>query len=186
VPPQGLLVWGRIENGELTLEPAFRVPVKNSYQETGAYTWEARDAIGRVLANVSFSPHEVADGPDTTSLQMFSFVVPLQADILAAIESIHVRLGNQEMAQKVQTALAPSEADLQNTVRVEDLPDHGARVVWDADRYPVVMLRDALTREVRGFLRGGNAEIVDAPAQIEVHVSGGIQSRFIRHQRTGE
>jgi hypothetical protein len=183
---EGLLVWGRIQDRVITLEPAFRVPVKSAPLEGGNYTWEARDAIGRVLASMSFNAHEVADLPDATSLQSFSFVVPLKADVLAAITSMHVRLGNQEMAQKVQTALAPSEADLQNTVRVEDLPGHGARVVWDADRYPVVMLRDALTGEVRGFLRGGNAEIVDAPAELEVHVSSGIQSHFIRHQRTGE
>ncbi len=186
VQGEGLLVWGRIENGELTLEPAFRVPVKNSNQETGAYTWEARDGIGRVLASVSFNAHEVADLPDTTSLQLFSFVVPLRADVLAAVQSMHIRLGQREIGQKAQTAPALSEADLQNTVRVEDLPDHGARVIWDADRYPVVMLRDAKTGEVRGFLEGGNAEIADAPAQVEVHVSGGVQSSFLRHQRTGE
>jgi len=183
---EGLLIWGRISNGQVTLEPAFRIPANSSLAEPGPYTWEARDAIGRVLASVNFDAHEVADVPDTSSVQLFSFVVPIKADVLAAIESMHIKLGNQEMAQKVQTALAPSEADLQNTVRVEDLPDHGARVVWDADRYPVVMLRDPLTGEVRGFLRGGSAEIVDAPAEIEVHVSGGIQSSFIRHQRTGE
>jgi len=183
---EGLLIWGRIVDGQVTLEPAFRIPANSSLAEPGPYTWEAHDAIGRVLASVSFNAHEVADMPDVTSVQLFSFVVPLQSDVLAAVESMHVKFDNQEIAQKVQPALAPSEADLQNTVRVEDLPDHGARVVWDAERYPVVMLRDAKTGEVRGFLRGGNAEIVDAPAEVEVHVSGGIQSRSIRHQRAGE
>lgn len=186
VAGEGLLIWGRIVNGQVTLEPAFRIPSNNSLAEPGPYTWEAHDAIGRVLASVSFDAHKVADMPDTTSVQLFSFVVPLKADVLAAVASMHIKIGNQEMAQRVQAAVAPSEADLQNTVRVEDLPDHGARVVWDADRYPVVMVRDALTGEARGFLRGGDAEIVDAPAEIEVHVSGGIHSSFIRHQRVGE
>jgi hypothetical protein len=99
---------------------------------------------------------------------------------------MHIRLGSREIAQKTQTAPTLSEADLQNAIRVEDLPDHGARVIWDAESYPVVMLRDAKTGEVRGFLRGGNAEIVDAPAEVEVHVSGGIRSSVVRHQRTGE
>ena len=183
---EGLLIWGRITNGQVTLEPAFRIPANSSLAEPGPYTWEAHDAIGRVLASVSFTAHDVADVPDMASVQLFSFVVPLRADMLAALQSMHIKSGNREIAQKTQTAAAPSEAELQNTIRVDDLPDHGARVVWDAGRYPVVMVRDALTGEVRGFLRGGNAEIADAPADVEVHVSGGIQSRFIRHQRTGE
>jgi hypothetical protein len=186
VAKDGLLIWGRIVDGQVTLEPAFRLPANSSLAEPGPYTWEARDAIGRVLASVSFSANEVADLPDNKSVQLFSFVVPLQADVLAAMQSIHIQLGNVEVAQKTQTAPVLSETDLQNGVRVEDLPDHTARVIWDADRYPVVMLRDAKTAEVRGFLRGGNAEIVDAPDQVEVHVSGGIQSSFLRHQRTGE
>src|SRR5208337_4393152 len=173
-------------NGQVTLEPAFRIPANSSLAESGPYTWEARDAIGRVLASVSFDAPRVADVPDGRSVQMFSFVVPLQADVLAAVESMHIKLGAQEIAQEAQAAPALSEADLQNTVRVEDLPDHGARVVWDAIRYPVVMVRDAQTGEVRGFLRGGNAEIVDAPQELEIHVSGGIQTSVLRHQRTGE
>lgn len=186
VPSQGLLVWGRIENGKVILEPAFQVPVKNRPQAAGSYTWEAHDAAGRVVASVNFDAHEVADMPDATSLQLFSFMVPLQTDVLAAVQSMHIKLGGREIAQEAQTAPTLSEADLQNTVRVEDLPDHGARIVWDAARYPVVMLRDAQTGEVRGFLRGGNAEIVDAPQNVEVHVSGGIHTSFLRHQRSGE
>lgn len=186
VSGEGLLVWGRIEDGVVTLEPAFRVPVKNNLPADGPYTWEARDAIGRVLASVNFNAHEVADLSDAASVQLFSFVVPLRADLLGAVESMHIKMGNQEIAQKAQVAPAVSDAELQNMVRVEDLPNHGARVIWDASRSPVVMLRDAVTGEVRGFLRGGDTEIVDAPAEIEVHVSGGIQSRFLRHQRVGE
>ena len=186
VAGDGLLIWGRIENGQVTLEPAFRVPVKNNQAQSGPYTWEARDSIGRVLASVSFDVHEVADVPDPSSVQMFSFVVPLKTDVMAALQSMHIKLRNREIAQKAQTAPVLSEADLQNIIRVEDLPDHGARVVWDATLYPVVMLRDALTGDVRGFLEGGSAEIVDAPGEVEVHASGGIQTSFIRHQRSGE
>jgi len=185
VPGQGLLVWGKIENGEVSLQPAFQVPVKNRRPASGSYTWEGHDAAGRVIASMNFDAHEVADLPDTSSLQLFSFVVPMQTDVLAAVQSMHIKLAGREMAQKTQTATL-SEADLQNTVRVEDLPANGARVVWDATRYPMVMVRDAQTGEVRGFLEGGNAEIADAPKQIEVHVSGGIQSSIFRHQRAGD
>ena len=69
---------------------------------------------------------------------------------------------------------------------VQDLPNGGAQVVWDADRYPVLMLRDARTGEVRGFLRGGNAQIVQAPKEIEIHAPDAARGEKIRHTRIVE
>jgi hypothetical protein len=183
VPGEGLLVWGRIENGQVILEPAFRIPATSSQLEPGPYTWEARDAIGRVLASVSFNAPEVADLPDR-SVQMFSFVVPLQIDVLAAIQSMHVKSENQELARR--TVSAASDADFQGAVLMQDLPDGALQVVWDADRYPVLMLRDARTGEVRGFLRGSNAQVESAPGEIEIHAPDGIRGEVVRHRRIPE
>ncbi|MFY9560717.1 MAG: IPT/TIG domain-containing protein [Terriglobales bacterium] len=183
VAGDGLLVWGRIENGEATLEPAFRIPANRSVAEPGAYTWEARDAVGRVLASVNFGAREVADLPDR-SVQMFSFIVPLNGAVLAAIQSMHVKSGNQELVGR--TVSAEPAADFQSALRMQDLPDGALQVVWDADRYPVLMLRDARTGEVRGFLRGGNAQIEGAPDEIEIHAPDGIRSEVVRHRRVPE
>ncbi len=184
VSGDGLLVWGRIVNGQLTLEPAFRIPANNNQAEPGAYIWEARDAIGRVLASVSFNAPEVADAPDDGSLQMFSFVVPLQPEILAAMQTMHVKTGNQELARR--TVSAVPAADFQNAVRMQDLPNGGLQIVWDGDRYPVLMLRGARTGEVRGFVRGGNAQIEGAPKEIVVHSPDDVRSDVIRHRRIPE
>lgn len=181
---EGLLVWGRIENGQLTLEPAFRIPANRSLAEPGPYTWEARDSMGRVLASVSFNAPEVADAPDDGSVQMFSFVVPLNTDVLAAIQSVHVKSGNQELARRTVSA-APAD-DFQSAIRMQDLPDGRLQIVWDADRYPVLMLRDARTGEVRGFVRGGNAQIEAAPREIVVHSPDDVRSEVVRHRRVPE
>jgi len=175
-----LLVWGRIENGEITLEPAFRVPANRSLAEPGPYTWEARDAIGRVLASVSFDAPEVADSPDR-SVQMFSFVVPLNSDVLAAIQTMHVKSGGQELANR--TVSLATAADLESAVQVNDLPDNRMQLVWDADRFPVLMLRDAKTGEVRGFLRGGNTEIEAAPRELELRAPDATRAEPFRHRR---
>jgi hypothetical protein len=71
-------------------------------------------------------------------------------------------------------------------VDVQDLPNGGAQVVWDADRYPVLMLRDARTGEVRGFLRGGNAQIVQSPKEIEIRAPDAARGEKIRHTRIVE
>jgi hypothetical protein len=181
---EGLLVWGRIVNGQLTLEPAFRVPANNSLAQPGAYIWEARDQIGRVLASVSFDAPEVADAPNEAPLQMFSFVVPLKPQVLAAIQSMHVKSGNQEIARR--TVSGVSTADFEGAVRMQDLPQGRLQVVWDADRFPVLMLRDARTGEVRGFLRGGNAQVEGAPDQIELRAPDATQGEPLRHQRIPE
>jgi hypothetical protein len=185
LPTEGLLIWGRVENGEVTLEPAFRVPVKSGLPEPGTYTWEGHDANGQVLASTSFKAYEVADLPERT-LRLFSFIVPLNADVLTSIQSMHVKLDGQEVALRTQTAPTLAEADLQGTVRIDDLPDHGLQVVWDAARYPGVMLRDSKTGEVRGFLSGGSAQIENAPDDVEVQLSGGLQSSVVRHLRAAE
>jgi hypothetical protein len=179
----GLLVWGRIEDGHLTLEPAFRVPANNSQATPGPYTWEARDSMGRILASVSFDAAEVADVPDG-SVQMFSFVVPLQPEILAAMQTIHVKSGNQELAHRAVSA-APA-ADFQNAIRMQDMANGSLQIVWDAERYPVLMLRDARTGEVRGFVRGGNAQIEAAPKEIVVHSPDDVRSDVVRHRRIPE
>jgi hypothetical protein len=183
VAGDGLLIWGRIENNQVTLEPAFRVPVKNNQPQSGPYTWEARDALGRVLASVSFDAAEVADLPDR-SVQMFSFIVPLGADVLQAVQSMHVKSGQQELARRAVSA--GSAEEFTAAVDVQDLPGGGAQVVWDADRYPVLMLRDARTGEVRGFLRGGNAQIEQAPAEIEIHAPDAARGEVVRHRRIAE
>src|SRR5258708_5295906 len=176
-----LLVWGQIENDKLILEPAFRIPANRRLATPGPYTWEARDSAGHVLASVSFDAAEVADVPEG-SVRMFSFMVPLQPEILAAMQSMHVKSGGQELAQRnVSTT-----GDFQSAVHMQDLPGGELQMVWDADRYPVLMLRDAQTGEVRGFVRGGNAQIQAAPKEMVVHSPDDVRGAVARHTRVPE
>jgi len=180
----GLLVWGRIVNGQVTLEPAFRIPANNSQATPGSYIWQARDKFGSVLASVSFSAAEVADLPDNRSVQIFSFVVPLQPEIFDAMQTMHVMTGKRELVHR--TVSATPASDFQNAVRMQDLPNGRLQMVWDGDRYPVLMLRDAHTGEVRGLVRGGSAEIEAAPDEIVVHAPDGPRTEVVRHRRIPE
>jgi len=178
----GLLVWGRILNGQVTLEPAFRIPANSSLATPGPYTWEALDSMGHPVASVSFSAPEVADGGDDNSLQIFSFVVPMKPEVLAAIQSMHVKSGGQELARRAIT----TAADFQSDIHMQDLPNRRMQIVWDADKYPVLMLRDAKNGEVRGFVRGGNAQIEAAPQELEVRSPDDVRSGVARHSRLPE
>jgi len=50
----------------------------------------------------------------------------------------------------------------------------------------MVMLRDAATGEVRGFLRGGSATIDDVPEDLEVQFSDGIHASAVEYKRPAE
>jgi hypothetical protein len=178
---QGLLVWGRLEKGQMILEPAFRVTATGAATTDGPYTWEAKNAKGQVLSRVPFQMYEVADIPNDEP-KHFAFVVPLESTVMDALDSIHVMKGTTELAlQKSKTA-----AELQSTMRIfriVSLPNRQAEIHWDAVTHPVAMLRDAKTGEVRGFLRGGDASIEDLPDEVELQLSDGVQSIVVL--RTG-
>lgn len=181
-PKSGLLVWGRVENGNLVLEPAFRVPVTGTVVQPGPYVWEAQDSQGRVLARVPFQTYEVADLPYQSS-ENFAFVVPMDDTSIAALQSVHVMKDEKELAAR-QAQNAERMKSATSSLRVADLSGQGAEINWDSTAQPMIMLRDANTGEVRGFLRGGSAEVSDVPAEMEVQLSDGVKSTVVRHART--
>ncbi len=183
-PKPGLLVWGRIEGGRMILEPAFRVTTSRMAVEAGPYTWEGRDAQGRVLVSVLFQMFEVADVPNDEP-QHFAFVVPLGTAVMDALDSVHVVKGKNELAVQKAKAAAQTRAAM-NIFRLADLPGRGAEIHWDANAHPVVMVRDAKTGEVRGFLRGGDATIEDVPDSLELQLSDGVRSNVVTRNRPSE
>ena len=175
----GLLIWGRIEDGKVILEPAFEVPATGVAPEAGPYTFEAHDALGQTLATIPFDAPEVADLPDS-SLRIFSFVVPMSADLLNTVHSLHILKAQQELASQQPNGLLPQAANLGAAIQMQPLSNHRLQLTWNASAYPVLMLKDAQTGEVRGFLRGGNAIIQDPPAQPQLHISDGVRSLQVR------
>jgi IPT/TIG domain-containing protein len=187
---EGLLIWGRIENGVVTLEPAFRVAFGGELPEAGSYSIEARDMNGALLASLPFHAEEVADLPEGDSARMFSFVLPMTPEAMNVVASL--RLASQdgtELTHRVTRASAAeilssaSVADAEGAVEALELPNRVMQFRWDAERYPVLMIRDQKTGEVRGFLRGGQAEIEDAPADLDLQLSDGVRSRRQTHHR---
>jgi len=181
---EGMLVWGRMENGKLILEPAFRVVSTGATIAAGPYTWEAKDAKGQVLSRVPFQMYEVADMPNDEPKQ-FAFVVPLDAALIDAVDSMHVMKGESELALQKSKAATQSQAAMK-IFRVASLPNRQAEIHWDAITHPVAMLRDAKTGEVRGFLRGGDATVDDVPDNLEIQLSDGVKTSVLMQTRPSE
>jgi len=183
----GLLVWGRIENGKMILEPAFRLPIASAKLRTGNYLWQARDAQGQVLASVPFDAPEIADLPEGISIRNFAFVVPMSTEILGRVKSLHVSREGVELARQTQSTVAAFAAqEAPNPVEIQPLANHSLQLSWDAAKFPVLMLQDARTGEVRGFVRGGKATLRDVPEEIDIHYSGGVSGNAIRYRSQHE
>src|SRR5579859_2395561 len=106
---EGLLVWGRLEGGRMILEPAFRVAAMGAPVAAGPYTWEAKDAQGRVLKSVPFEMYEIADMPNDEP-KHFAFVVPLDAASMNALDAVRVVKGESELAVQKAKSAAQTEA----------------------------------------------------------------------------
>ncbi|HEX5818046.1 MAG TPA: hypothetical protein VFY20_04165 [Gemmatimonadales bacterium] len=179
-----LLVWGRIVNGVVTLEPAFEITAPARLPSgRGAFALEALDAAGRSLYAASFDGELVADlGEDE---RHFAFVVPL-ARLGAGPARLQVRGGFAAAVRASRAALAAGAAtDPAALRRQQPAPAAAAsreggdrvRLRWNADAYPMALVRDAATGEILSFARGGDAALVSGAASLDLTFSDGVQSR---------
>ena len=73
-----LLLWGGVDDGEPRLEPAFVYPTAaRRPSQPGPYRLSGRDAAGRVLFSLSFSPTLIAHGIDAGN-SAFAFAIPFE------------------------------------------------------------------------------------------------------------
>jgi hypothetical protein len=167
-----LLVWGRIENGRAVLEPAFRITARPSLPRRGGpYRLEGRAGNGGRIFGFDFSPLEVADDPKGAS--HFAFAVPLRPERAARVASLHLAGGGVD-ASVVQ---ASSEATV-----VEVTRGGAGRIAlrWDANKAPMIMVRDPVTGDVLSFARGGRAEVATDRDELSLTVSDRVRSRELR------
>ncbi|HJV23626.1 MAG TPA: IPT/TIG domain-containing protein [Holophagaceae bacterium] len=170
-----LILWGRVEDGRMILEPAFPAFTTPSLPEgSGDLSLDAQDAAGRILLSLPFTPTEVADLPEGRSAHHFAFAVPRR---LLGGEDLHLlRLLDRGVERARHTRLAAGPG-LEPALAAQPT-EAGRAFLWDADRHPLLVVRDALG-QVRGFLRGGRATLPAEPG-LEILACDGVGSRVQR------
>ena len=160
----GMLVWGRIEDGRVVLEPALRVDARPSLPERpGPYRLEGRAEDGSRLFGFDFAPTETAD--DSSGAKHFAFVVPLRPEGAVRLASLHLE-GAGTRGSRVQASSDAPEVEVTRA---------GAGLLslrWDASKSPMLLVRDPVTGEVISFARGGWAEVATTRDEVSVTVSG--------------
>lgn len=167
-----LIIWGRIEQGRVILEPAFPAHTVAQLPEGGQWRLEGTDVDGRSILNVPFSPAEIADLPEGQSESHFAFAVPRR---LLGLNTLHsLRVLDRDVERARQTRLAPMAGTAQAIASERTFAGH--TLAWNADRHPLVVVRDAATGEVRAFLRGGSASL-PAGKGLEIVACDGVEAQ---------
>lgn len=168
-----LIVWGRINDGEVILEPAFVATTEPRLPAAaGPNLVTGLDASGRESFRLAFRGTPVADAPGGE--EQFAFAVPLR---MLRGAPVALRLeGRGRRAQIASTgALAAARATGLRAVR------QGPRttVQWDAAAYPLAVVRDAATGQILSLASGGAVELEGA-GPVSVTLSDRTASRTER------
>ena len=175
-PRPTLLVWGRMERGQLVLEPSFSIVTRpNIPRESGPYRIEGVGRDGRTVFSYSFAGEQPADAPDATA-RHFAFAIPLDEAAQGALASIRLT-GPGATPATMQPAIAPGGVSLAlNTVAAAQSSVGIVRVQWGAQAARMALVRDRRTGEILSFARGGIAQIRSQAADLDVILSDGVHS----------
>jgi hypothetical protein len=172
---QGLLVWGRIRNGMVTLEPSFMVNAPRRLPtRPGPEQVEGLDAVGNRVFSFSFEGGLVPDLPGGEARQ-FAYVVPLP-------EGDRTRLASLRLISSGVTVLRAPTAALRASSTVSSPLVTVVRVGGDTDlrwdrAWPMAIIRDARTGEILSLARDGSSRVRAAAAGLRVDLTDGVMSR---------
>ena len=166
---RGLLVWGRISEQGMVLEPAFVVDAPITLHPPGPYRLDAIGIDGSVLASRTFAPVAVGDSP--TPQAAFAFVIPMERVLDLELATLRVTgpLGSIERRAGLAAPPTPSTVVEQTTA--------GRYVLrWDAASNPMVMVRDTASGQVLSFARGGRFDVPPGIGGLQLTYSDGVRS----------
>jgi hypothetical protein len=181
---QVLLISGRMRPDTLQLDPAFRIQARPALPsgQDGPYRLSGTDASGGTVFEVRFAAAGVVDLP-TGPEEQFAFAIPLsdqqwlrlhRLELVAADGRQFVRTAQLSQAQLDGLLGSGQALDVQRT------PESQLRLRWDSSRFPMIMVRDASSREILAFGRGGELTLPPGTGALEVVVSEGVHSGATR------
>jgi hypothetical protein len=173
---EGVLIWGRIEDGQVVLEPAFAV-IAPATPDRGEWIVEGLDEAGGRVSARRFSATPVADLPGEP--RTFAFVLPLDEARRGRLAALRVS-GPAGTAERRATPLPPG-ARVTPPDPTRERAGGRTRIRWDSSRFGAAMVRDAATGEVLAIVRsGGEAEVAAPRGDLEVTLSDGVRSARVR------
>lgn len=170
---RSLLIWGRIEAGQVILEPAFEVEAPASLPaRSGPHRIDARDATGQVLFSLTFEGERMDHAGDPND-RFFAFAVPVSRLRGGTLASLRLTSGTRQ-AERRATTMGPAPA----TPALTRLGAR-ARVSWPASSAGA-LVRNARTGAVLAISRGNRVDIPAVTDELDVVLSDGVRSSRTR------
>ncbi|UXI66760.1 zinc-dependent metalloprotease family protein [Tahibacter amnicola] len=172
-----LLVWGRVENGQMILEPAFEVQgVPDTDNASGSYRVVLSDMKGKTIRSIGFNANEGSEG----NVELFSLLVPrssVAGGRSGKIAQIRIsdRKGSELATDYSRTATA-STFSRGTAPTITRKAGEGVRLRWNAANHPMAMVRDADTGEILSFARGGDFDVATSAKRLDVQFSDGTSA----------
>ncbi|MDP1859052.1 MAG: hypothetical protein Q8K82_10290, partial [Gemmatimonadaceae bacterium] len=168
----GLLVWGRVQNGQLILEPTFEVVAAPALpQRSGRYRIQGFGSLGATLFDFSFNGEQVADHPGGNT-EHFAFVVPM--DAMQGTQPTRLRLSSASRQTELRSTASGLTAN--DAPVAERLGTNTVRVTWRDAATRGVLVRDARSGQILAFARGGQATIFTRESALDLTTSDGVRS----------
>jgi hypothetical protein len=173
----GLLIWGRIGASGAVLEPAFEVQAPPLLPErSGPYQVRGFDEQGRELFSVAFGGAELP--PEAGGGRHFAMVLPLEEFDREALHSLRLDGPSVQVARVAPAAVGPGPTAVQLSAGAT--PDGTTTLSWDAERFPMALVRDATTGQIVSFARGGEVGLPSVGGELDVSLSDGVRSHARR------
>ncbi len=172
-PQDVLLVWGRVSNNELILEPAFRISAPaNLPDRSGPYALSGYDKNGSQLFSISFAGSRV---DHKTGVRTFAFTIPVSRVNIDELETLRLSGVNKRVLQQANVpARVPQRLTPDVTARPSGV--QGVTLDWSSSRYRMALVKNARTGEVIGFTSGGASELKTDAQQLKLYFSDGVHT----------
>ena len=184
----GLLIWGRVTDGRVVLEPAFRVharptprPMKSSHRVV------LSDASGSPLVDMPIES-QVVDHVNDHEERQFAVVVPWSDALERTVSRMAVVDARSPFPAATRASASIVAAGTNPGAIV--MPDPGANVkvvnanrstvTWNSARYPMAMVRDPATGEILSFLRSSGDGFSSGGRAVDIVFSDGVRSETRR------
>jgi hypothetical protein len=179
----GLLVWGRVVDGRIELEPSFRVRAPITPAPRGAtHQVELLDANGSSLLAIPLEASVVDHTTPGHEQRQFAVVLPWSATLEQRVQQVRVR----DVRVPTRAAVQRAEAAWPSAGGARALADDPSaqldraarqiRVRWNNPAYRMAMVRDASTGQIMGFVRRQGAVVATGGRNVEVVFSDGVRS----------
>ncbi len=176
----GLLVWGRVVDGRIELEPSFRVNAPVTPAPRGAtHQVELLDAGGAALLTVPLEASVVDHIEPGHEQRQFAVVLPWSATLEQRLQQVRVRdvrVPMRAALQRAGTAAVGARALADAPAEQLERSARQVRVRWDNPSYRMAMVRDAATGQIMGFVRRQGAAVATGGRNVEVVFSDGVRS----------